>query len=132
MESPVANVNDPVVPVELPVRIAPLPDTAADVVKAAPEASTKLPLLPFAAVPELSTKLPDSPELTALAVRATNAPDEEDVPAPVEMVTEPPDAVVENVEPALNMIPPPTPLLVVPIATETDPARPLVAGPTNS
>ncbi len=55
-----------------------------------------LPVLPARVVPELTIKLPLTPAVPPLFVRMMISPDDEDVPVPEAMNTEPPLDVVPD------------------------------------
>ena len=94
---------------------------------APPDATTTDPDVPAAVVPLLNTMLPLEPLATALALRMVTAPDVDTVPEPLTTLTCPPLCPGNVVSPARITTAPPSLLLLVPTATLTEPAAPLVA-----
>jgi hypothetical protein len=83
-------------------------------------------------VPLLNTIAPLSPFDAAFAVRSVIEPDDDTEPAPLDTCTRPPVLLDDVVEPAYTYTSPPTPLFVVPTATEIEPARPELASPVDT
>ena len=132
MESPVDTLVAPELPDASPVRTEMPPDIASKDDDAEPDAIVTLPELPQLLVPELKTMRPVSPVLAVLAVDIVIMPEEDDAAAPLRILIEPPEAVLDDVVPADSLNTPPSPLLVDPIVTEIEPAFPPVAVPVTT
>ena len=125
-ELPLATVTAPDVTDDSPELNTIAPLVAA---RATPVANVSEPDEPLNVVPLLNTIAPLTPDDNAFALRIVTAPDDDDAPAPLTTDTTPPVLDDDVVDPAINTRLAPTPLVVEPTSTDTEPAEPLVATP---
>lgn len=108
---PVSSETAPLLPDDTPVANVTAPDAVAE------------------AVPDDMSRKPLTPALAASAVRITRLPEEEEVPAPDEIVRVPPLDVPVVTEPEDKMRFPPADVSVLPTRKDAEPADPDVAVP---
>ena len=98
---------------------------------AKPTAMTMPPAKPLFAVPVENSNVPLEPAATAFALRMVTAPDDDDVPAPLTMLTAPPTKFADVVSPANKAKLPPLLLFDEPTVTLMLPAAPLFDVPVE-
>jgi hypothetical protein len=126
VETPLATVTLPLVVGDVPLLSTMLPLRP---LRAAPVAIVIKPDDPLLTVPDENTSAPLSPDDRAFALRITTAPDDAEIPEPLDTDTSPPTLADDVVAPAVITTEPPLPLFVEPTRTEMPPARPDVALP---